>query len=157
MEVFLKKSEGPFKEKIGEEKTRIIFENLKSSIKEIPNEISGDLGSDIPKFLFQISLGIDDIEEKNVEAVLNYILFFTQTLSDLEDKNRKQVNQIIINRSNNKMRSLLDLLEGFVEKAKEGKKLEPKIKNKTGSFSISSAPAIAGYTNQITYFSFRQE
>ena len=73
MEVFLKRAENPFKERIGEEKTHTIFENLKKALYLIPGEFSISLGSEIPKFLFKYSQGIGDIPTEIVEGILDHL------------------------------------------------------------------------------------
>lgn len=120
MEVFLKRAEKPFKEIIGEEKTISILGNIKKSTNEIPAKFRRVIGSDIPKYLFNFSREVEDLSPEIIEGVLIHILVFAESLKDLVNKDRTQVTQILINRSNNKMRNLSDLLDKFVEKAKNG-------------------------------------
>lgn len=44
MEVFLKRAERPFKEKIGEEKSKAIFEKIKKALYLIPSNFIGTVG-----------------------------------------------------------------------------------------------------------------
>ncbi|MFX1384583.1 MAG: hypothetical protein ACFFBP_19330, partial [Promethearchaeota archaeon] len=118
MELFFKRSENSYNSKIGVEKTNSIFERLMRAMLRIPQQYSDDLGSEIPKLIFKISQEIDNLSPEIVEGVLNHILFFTYALNDLGDQERKQVHQVIMTRSKNTMRSLLDLLNSFVNKAK---------------------------------------
>ena len=120
MEIFLKRAERPFKEKIGEDKTSSIFEKIKKALYLIPSEFSGTLGSEIPRFLFTYSQKLEELSSEKVEGILWHVLIFTNSLSSLIDMNLSQVNQKIIKRSKSEMRSMLDLLNSFVEKAKAG-------------------------------------
>jgi len=120
MEVFLKRAEGSFKEKLGKDKTVKILNNIKKATNEIPANFRRIIGSEIPKFLFNYSQEIDDVSPVITEGVLNHIFIFAELLKDLMNKDRNQVNQMLINRSNNYMRNLSDLLKAFVDKAKNG-------------------------------------
>ncbi|TFG07702.1 MAG: hypothetical protein EU539_04295 [Promethearchaeota archaeon] len=124
MEIFLKRAEGPFIEKIGEDQTRSHFEDLKNALHLIPGEFSGSVGSEIPKFLFKYSQGINETSSGIIEGMLNHFLIFTKSLKDIANQNLKQVNQNIIIRSKSKMRNLSDLLQNFIEKAKYGEILK---------------------------------
>ncbi|MFX1418731.1 MAG: hypothetical protein ACFE9N_07410 [Promethearchaeota archaeon] len=124
MEVFLKRAERSFKEKLGEDKTLTILNSIKKAINEIPAKFRKVIGSEIPKFLFNYSQEIEDVSPAITEGVLNFILIFAESLKDLVNKERNQVNQILINRSNNSMRNLSDLLNAFTEKAKKGEVIE---------------------------------
>ncbi|HDZ18291.1 MAG TPA: hypothetical protein ENH75_08375, partial [archaeon] len=120
MEVLLKRAEKPFKDKIGEEKSKAIFEKIKKALYLIPSNFSGTVGPEIPRFLFTYSQKIDDIDSETVVSILTHVLIFTHSLVSLTNMNISQVNQKIINRTKSKMRNLLDLLKKFVEKAKVG-------------------------------------
>lgn len=120
MEVFLKRAERSFKEKLGEDKTESILNNIKKATNEIPAKFRKIIGSEIPKFLFNYSQEIEDVSPAITEGVLNHIFIFAELLKDLMNKERNQVNQMLINRSNNSMRNLSDLLKAFVDKAKNG-------------------------------------
>ncbi|MFX1259060.1 MAG: hypothetical protein ACFFAN_14470 [Promethearchaeota archaeon] len=120
MEIFFSRSEKVFKEMIGEIKTRNYFDEIKKAINNIPNEFRGDMGSEISKELFNLSRDLYDKTPEFIERILDHILIFTKSLSFIKDRNRMQVNQTIINQSKNKMRSLLDLMKEFIEKAKIG-------------------------------------
>ncbi|MFX1573551.1 MAG: hypothetical protein ACFFB0_12445 [Promethearchaeota archaeon] len=120
MEVFLKRAERPFKERIGEEKTLSLFENIKKATNEIPTKFRRVIGSDIPKYLFNFSREVEELSPENIEGVLAHVLIFAKSLKDLINKDRTQITQILINRSGNNMRNLLDLLDKFAEKAKQG-------------------------------------
>lgn len=120
MEVFLKRAEKSFKEKLGEPKAVSILDLVKKTTNEIPAKFRRVIGSEIPRFLFNYSQEIEDISPGMTEAVLNHVIIFTNSLKDLINKDRNQVNQLLINRSNNKMRNLSDLLSSVVEKAKNG-------------------------------------
>ena len=124
MEVFLKRAENPFKEKIGEEKTQIGFDNLKEALYLIPGEFSGSLGPEISKTLFNYSQGLKEIPAENVEGILDHFFIFTNSLKDLANQNLKQANQNIIIRSKSELRNLSDLLKYFIEKAKNGEFLK---------------------------------
>jgi len=124
MEVFLKRAERSFKEKLGEDKTLTILNSIKKATNEIPAKFRRIIGSEIPKFLFNYSQEIEYVSPAITEGVLNYILMFADSLKDLVNKDRNQVNQMLINRSNNSMRSLSDLLNSFVQKAKDGEAIE---------------------------------
>ncbi len=124
MEVFLKRAERSFKEKLGEDKTSSILNNIKKATNEIPLKFRRVIGSEIPKFLFNYSQEIEDVSPAITEGVLNYIFIFAESLKDLVNKDRTQVNQMLIKRSNNSMRNLSDLLIAFVEKAKNGEVIE---------------------------------
>ncbi len=80
MEVFLKRAENPFKEKIGAEKTRKIFDDLKNALHLIPGEYSGSLGPEIPRLLFKYSQGLDEIPNEIIEGILHHFLLFTNSL-----------------------------------------------------------------------------
>ena len=117
MEVFLKRAEQPFKDKIGEEKTLLLFGNIKKATNEIPAKFRRTIGSEIPKYLFNLSRDLGDVSPEIVAGVLNYILIFATSLKDLLNKDRNQVNQLLSKRSDNKTRNLSDLMLEFVEKA----------------------------------------
>jgi len=120
MEVFLKRAERPFKERIGEEKTLSLFGNIKKATNEIPAKFRRVIGSDIPKYLFNFSQEVEELLPEIIEGVLTHVLIFAKSLKDLVNKDRTEITQILINRSNNNMRNLSDLLDKFVEKAKQG-------------------------------------
>ncbi|MBN1214603.1 MAG: hypothetical protein JXA99_04095 [Candidatus Lokiarchaeota archaeon] len=120
MEIFLKRAEGPFKEKIGEQKTNKIFDLLKKVLFLIPGEYSGTLGTEIPRLLFNYSRNIQNLSNESIEGILNHFLVFSTCLKDLANQNIKQVNQNIINRSKSEIKNLSDLLNQFIEKAKNG-------------------------------------
>jgi len=124
MEVFLKRAERSFKEKLGEDKTNSMLHNIKKATNEIPAKFRRVIGSEIPKFLFNYSQEIEDVSPAITEAVLNSFLIFAESLKDLVNKDRNQINQMLINRSNNEMRNLSDLLNTFVERAKNGEDIE---------------------------------
>ncbi|MFX1378785.1 MAG: hypothetical protein ACFFA4_06790 [Promethearchaeota archaeon] len=124
MEVFLKRAERSFKEKLGEDKTISILNNIKKATNEIPAKFRRVIGSEIPKFLFNYSQEIEDVSPAITEAVLNSFYIFAELLKDLVNKERNQVNQMLINRSNNEMRNLSDLLNAFVIRAKKGEAIE---------------------------------
>jgi hypothetical protein len=146
MEIFLKRAENPFKERIGEEKTRTLFDNLKNSLYLIPGEFSGSLGPEITKFLFTYSQGLEKIPAENIEGILNHFLMFTNSLKDLANQNLKQVNQNLIIRSKSEIRNLSDLLQRFVAKAenceimKDSERFEDVI-----SFTIGESVKIAKF------------
>ncbi|MFX0029565.1 MAG: hypothetical protein ACFE8B_10165, partial [Candidatus Hermodarchaeota archaeon] len=109
MEVFLKRAEKSFKEKLGESKAVSILGEIKKATNEIPSKFRRVIGSEIPRFLFNYSHEIEYVSPGITEAVLNHVLLFALSLKDLINKDRNQVNQLLINRSNNKMRNLSDL------------------------------------------------
>jgi len=121
VEVFLKRAERPFKEMIGEEKTSSAFNEIKKATNEIPAKFRRIIGSEIPKFLFTFSQEIDDLSPELIEGVLRHILLFAESLKDLSNKDRNQVNQLLTKRSNSKVRNLSDLLKSFVKRATSGK------------------------------------
>ncbi|KKN50024.1 hypothetical protein LCGC14_0636800, partial [marine sediment metagenome] len=118
MEVFLKRAERPFKAKIGEAKTQSTFDNIRKATNEIPAKFRRTIGSEIPRYLFTFSQEIDSLSPEIIEGVLDHILIFAESLKDLLNKDRNQVSQLLTKRSDNKVRSLSDLLNFFVEKAK---------------------------------------
>ncbi|KKM98023.1 hypothetical protein LCGC14_1162160 [marine sediment metagenome] len=120
MEVLLKRAERPFKEKIGEEKTREVFDKIIEALNLMPNQFSGTLASEIPRFILSYSQNLDDLSTEKIEGILLHVLILTRSLSSLSDMNSSQVNQKLINRSKSEMRNVLDLLKKFVEKAKVG-------------------------------------
>ncbi|MFX1345232.1 MAG: hypothetical protein ACFFAI_08985 [Promethearchaeota archaeon] len=120
MEVFLKRAEKSYIEKLGESKADFILSSIKKAINEIPAKFRRVIGSEIPKFLFNYSQEIEYVSPGITESVLNHILIFAQSLKDLINKDRKQINQLLIKRSNNEIRNLSELLSKFVEKAKNG-------------------------------------
>jgi len=124
MEVFLKRAERSFKSKLGENKALTILNSIKKATNEIPAKFRSVIGSEIPKSLFNYSQEIEDVSLAITEAVLKSFLIFAESLKDLVNRDRNQVNQMLINRSNNEMRNLSDLLNAFIEKAKKGEVLE---------------------------------
>ncbi|MFX0039452.1 MAG: hypothetical protein ACFFAB_08985 [Candidatus Heimdallarchaeota archaeon] len=124
MEVFLKRAEGSFKEKLGESKTISILNDIKKATNEIPSKFRRVIGSEIPRFLFNYSQEIEDVSPAITEAVLNSFLIFAKLLKDLINKDTNQVNKMLISRSDNAMRTLADLLNAFVERAKKGESIE---------------------------------
>ena len=117
MEVFLRRAERPYKEKLGEEKTKDFFNKIKKALYLIPSEINGTLGPEIPRFLFTYSQKLEDLSPENIEGILLHVLIFTNSLASLLDTNLSQINQKIIKRSKSEMRNMMDLLNAFVEKA----------------------------------------
>jgi len=124
MEVFLKRAEIPFKDKIGAQKATVYFEELKKALHLLPGEFSGSVGSEIPKLLFKYSEGIQKMPNNVIEAILNHFIIFTKSLNDLSNQPIKQINQTIMNRSKSEMRNLSELLNKFIEKAKNGELME---------------------------------
>ncbi len=127
MEVFLKRAEGSFKSKIGDEKASDILESIKKSTNEIPIKFRRTIGSEIPKFLFTYSQEIESSSPAIVENVLMHVLMFAESLKDLINKEKGEVDQILSKRSNNEIRTLSDLLSNFIKKAKEGKIIEGEV------------------------------
>jgi len=117
MEVFLKRAEQPFKDRIGEEKTLLLFGNIKKATNEIPAKFRRTIGSEIPKYLFNLSRDLGNVPPEIVAGVLNYVLIFAVSLKGLVNKDKTQVNQLLIKRSDNKTRNLSELMLAFVEKA----------------------------------------
>ncbi|GAH09387.1 unnamed protein product, partial [marine sediment metagenome] len=124
MEVFLKRAEGSFRKKIGENKTTSILNNIKKSINEIPAKFRRVFASEIPRFLFTYSQEIEDVSPAITEGVLIHIFIFAESLKSLVNMDRNQVNHMLIKRSNSSMRNLSDLLNAFVERAKNGAEIE---------------------------------
>ncbi|MFW9783610.1 MAG: hypothetical protein ACFFFB_15105, partial [Candidatus Heimdallarchaeota archaeon] len=120
MEVFLKRAEKPYKEKLGEEKAVSLLSQIKRATNEIPAKFRRVIGSEIPRFLFNYSQEIEYVSPGITESVLNHVLTFAVSLKDLLTKDRNQVNQLLIKRSNNEIRNLSDLLNSLVDKAKNG-------------------------------------
>ena len=120
MEVFLKRAESPFKDKLGETKALTLLKDIKKATNQIPAKFRRVIGSEIPKFLFNYSQDIEYVSPGITEAVLNHVLIFAKSLKDLVNKDRNQVNQLLTKRSNNETRSLSDLLNLVVDKAKKG-------------------------------------
>ncbi|MFX1243041.1 MAG: hypothetical protein ACFFA7_17480 [Promethearchaeota archaeon] len=124
MEVFMKRAERSFKDKLGEEKTVSLLNKIKKATNEIPIKFRRVIGSEIPKFLFNYSQEIENVSPVITESVLNSFLIFAESLKDLVNKDSNQVIQMLINRSNNEMRNLSDLLSAFIERAKKGEAIE---------------------------------
>ncbi|MBN1802516.1 MAG: hypothetical protein JW891_13475, partial [Candidatus Lokiarchaeota archaeon] len=124
VEVFLRRAERPFKEKIGEDKAENMLEKIKKAANEIPAKFRRTIGSEIPKYVFNFSQEIEDISPETVEGVLLHVLLFAESLKDLVNKTGNEVNKMLIDRSGNQMRNLSDLLDAFVNKAKIGSVLE---------------------------------
>ncbi len=59
--------------------------------------------------------------------VLNYILMFAVSLKDLLNKDRIELNQLLIKRSDNKTRNLSELMLAFLEKALNSEIIKDKI------------------------------
>jgi len=127
MEVFLKRAEQPFKDKIGEEKTLLFFGKIKKATNEIPAKFRRTIGSEIPKYLFNISRDIRDVTPEIATRVLNYVLMFAVSLKDLLNKDRIELNQLLIKRSDNKTRNLSELMLAFLEKALNSEIIKDKI------------------------------
>ncbi|MFX1273721.1 MAG: hypothetical protein ACFFBP_11310 [Promethearchaeota archaeon] len=127
MEVFLKRAEGSFKAKIGDEKALEILGNIKKSTNEIPIKFRRNIGSEIPKVLFNYSQEIDSVSPEIVENVLIHVLMFAESLKDLKNKEKREVDQILSKRSNNEMRTLSDLLSKYIEQANLGKNIEGEV------------------------------
>ena len=124
MEIFLKRAERAFFAKIGEDKTKDHFSAIKKALNEIPDHIGRDMGSEIPKFIFKITLSLDDYSSDIVEKILEHILIFSQVLLELIDNSRTEIHKRILRQSQNQCRSLLDLMKKFIEKAEEGENFE---------------------------------
>ena len=124
MEVFLKRAENPFRDKIGEEKAQTFFEDLKNALYLLPGEFSDSLGPEIPRFLFKCSQGLNELSSEIIEGILQHFVVFTKSLNDLSNQTINQINQNLINRSNSTVRNLSDLLKEFIAKAKEGEFLK---------------------------------
>ncbi|MFX1376576.1 MAG: hypothetical protein ACFFA0_12270 [Promethearchaeota archaeon] len=120
MEVFIKRAEKPFIEKLGETEALSILRDIKKATNEIPARFRRVIGLEIPRFIFNYSQEIEYVSPGIIEGVLNHFLFFAECLKDLINKDRNQVGQILVKRSNNEVRNLSDLLNLFVEKAKNG-------------------------------------
>ncbi|MFX1295962.1 MAG: hypothetical protein ACFFD2_14070, partial [Promethearchaeota archaeon] len=116
---FLKRAEKKYAEYIGESKAQMLINALLKTISEIPDVHRNYLGSDISKYLFKYSTVLSDLSPENIERTLKSALMFTHTLTELKDMNRAEINQFIINRSQHRIRNLLDLFKGFLEKNKE--------------------------------------
>jgi len=127
MEVFLKRAEQPFKDRIGEEKTVLLFGNIKKATNEIPAKFRRTIGSEIPKYLFNLSRDLGELSPETIAGVLNHVLIFAKSLKDLQNKDKNQVNQLLIKRSENKTRSLSNLMLVFVEKAKNDEILNDQV------------------------------
>ena len=124
MEVFLKRAERQFKEKLGEAQATSTMETIRKTTNEIPATFRRVIGSEIPRFIFNYSQEIEDVSPGIVENVLKHVSIFAESLRDLINKDSSQMNQLLIKRSNNKVRNLSDLLNILVEKAKNGGTLE---------------------------------
>ncbi len=122
--MFLRRAERSFKEKIGEEKAGSVLEKIKKAANEIPAKFRRTIGSEIPKYVFNFSQEMEDISPVTVEGVLQHVLLFAEAMKDLVNKTSNEVNKLLIDRSDNQMRSLSDLLDSFVNKAKVGSVLE---------------------------------
>ena len=78
MEVFLKRAEKPYIEKLGETKAVSILGEIKKAINTIPAKFRRVIGSEIPKFLFNYSQEIEYVSPGITESVLNHICIFAQ-------------------------------------------------------------------------------
>ncbi|MHA2180287.1 MAG: hypothetical protein ACXAAH_02555 [Promethearchaeota archaeon] len=106
-------------------------------------EFRRTIGSEIPKYLFNLSRDIEDVPPEIVEGVLNYVLIFALSLKDLLNKDRNQVTQLLIKRSDNKTRNLSDLMLFFVEKAMNDKMMKDQVSfEEILSFSFGSKSEI---------------
>jgi hypothetical protein len=124
LDIFFKRAEKNLEGKIGTEKAQNIFANMKPPLENIPDQFKTDMTSEIPKFILKLSQKADHLNSHQLEVALNHILLFTKSLSGLRDKRRLEINDEILKRSNNRMRSLRDLLEGFVNTAIDGNIVE---------------------------------
>jgi hypothetical protein len=94
------------------------MEELLDAIGQIPEQHREYLGSDLAKFLFKFSETASYHEPEKVELLFNGAIMFANSLNELSDLNKAEINQFIINRSNHKVRSLFSLFEVFLEKIK---------------------------------------
>ncbi len=124
MEILLKRAEKAFIEKIGEVRAFRLFFEIRSALKQIPDQYNRDMESEIPRLLFKNSQTLDNKSTESSERILKHILIFTQVLRELTNKSRAEIHQIIMKQSNNQYRSLLDLLIKFIEKAENSEFLE---------------------------------
>jgi len=147
MEVFIKRAENSYKSKLGEDKTTSILNNIKKATNEIPAKFRKVIGSEIPKSVFLFSQEIEDLSPDTVEGVLEHILLFAESFKSLLNKDNHIVNQMLINRSNNTIRNLSELLKAFIQKAKESEIMES-----SGNFE-DILTFILGGKAEITQFS----
>ncbi|MFX1296817.1 MAG: hypothetical protein ACFFD2_18420, partial [Promethearchaeota archaeon] len=124
IKLFIKRAEDNFRQKIGENKVNFYIETISKALNEIDKEFKSYMNSEIAKFLFKFSQGFNDLSPETLENILNHVIIFTQSISDLGGKNKTQINQVIIKRSKNSMRGLFDLFKGFLEKVKKGYLME---------------------------------
>ena len=96
MEVFLKRAENPFRDKIGDQKAQTFFEDLKNALYLLPGEFSDSLGPEIPRFLYKCSQGLNKLSVEIIEGILHHFIVFTKSLSDLSNQTLTQINQNLI-------------------------------------------------------------
>lgn len=111
---FLKRVEWKYALYLGEIKTQVIIDGLLKALSEIPEEHGAYLASDIARFLTNYTETMSKLEIKDIERVLTRSLIFTRSLDELDDLNREEINQFIINRSKHKIRNLFELFQKFL-------------------------------------------
>ncbi|OLS13528.1 MAG: hypothetical protein RBG13Loki_2838 [Promethearchaeota archaeon CR_4] len=78
------------------------------------------MSSEIPRFLSKTSQTLRDKSIDVIEGILKHVLYFTRSLTELPIDQRIRIQQIIIKQSQDKLRSLSDVLLKFIEKAEKG-------------------------------------
>jgi len=95
---------------------QMLMEELLDSINQIPEQHREYLGSDLAKYLFKYSETASYHEPEKVELIFNGAIMFANSLIEIGDLNKAEVNQFIINKSNHKVRGLFDLYLEFLKK-----------------------------------------
>ncbi|MFW9988945.1 MAG: hypothetical protein ACFFC3_09840, partial [Candidatus Odinarchaeota archaeon] len=119
VELFIKRAEKNFLEKLGNDKTQEYSVKIKKAFDEIDEAHRDYMSSEMSKHLFTISQHLDGLDNNTLDSVLTNVLIFSTSITNLEGKNRDQINQEIRKRSENKLGSLLDLFKTCIEVAKE--------------------------------------
>ena len=116
IEAFLKRAEKKYANIIGQDMIQMLMEELLDAINQMPEQHRDYLGSDLAKYLFKYSETASYHEPEKVELVFNGAIMFANSLVDIGDLNKAEINQFIINRSNHKVRGLFDLYLAFLKK-----------------------------------------
>ncbi|MFW9881426.1 MAG: hypothetical protein ACFFG0_50825 [Candidatus Thorarchaeota archaeon] len=120
----MKRAEKNFKTKIGQERAKLYSNNIIKSFSEVNGNLKDYISSEMPKYLFKFSQNVENIPSETLEEILNHVVAFNKSLSNLNGKSKDQINQEIIRRSKNKLINLLDLFIAFLDAIKNGNSME---------------------------------
>ena len=81
---------------LGQDMIQMLMEELLEAIEIIPESHREYLGSDIAKYLFKCSETASYHEPEKVELVFNGAIMFANSLVDIDDLNKAEMNQFII-------------------------------------------------------------